>query len=83
MNRLYIEGCKARANKLEYRPLAEQDWQKGYTDMHDILVPIEQEIITATLKYKSVAERKIRELEEQFRGDNSADCSAGTALPTK
>jgi hypothetical protein len=59
----YIQGAKDRARKIAPPWLASNQYLEGYQWMESLLSPIETEIMTQTLRYKTVAESQIRELE--------------------
>ena len=79
----YIAGAKARALKEDFRPLATSSWQEGFNSLQEILGPIEQDIFLLTLKYKAVAEKRIKELEETARAQAVAASATGSTGSTQ
>jgi hypothetical protein len=81
MNNEYIKGAKDRANKIERSPMmCTNDYHSGYNAMSLILSSIETEILTATIRYKVVAENFVKKLEEDFRDRINAERAGHPAL---
>lgn len=79
MNLDYIRGAKDRARKLYLQNQGEQ-YEAGYSWMTDLLSPIESEIVLLAIKYKVIAEEKIRKLEEQFHDCGVRDSPTSPSL---
>ncbi len=76
----YIKGALCRAQKTDIPGVTQsKEWYDGYEDMQQRLSPIETTILTATMQYKAVAEKRIQELlEEHTRATAVASSATGS-----